>query len=351
MLTLNGFGQEADSVRNKKISWRVFPAFGAQPETGFVFGFAAAATLTKIDTARKEFNRPSTLTPFAIYSVRNQFLIAFGIDHFFKGGQNLNISPRFSLFPDRYFGIGNNNDPDSYETFTNQFWQLEGQVSIPYTNKIFWGIYMDVQQSDLQELATGGELEQGVIPGSKGGFQAGFGPAIRFDSRNDVIYPYKGYFINVRSLFSYIGDFSYSNYTFDLRRYISIRDDRDILAVQLNGSFTSGSSIPFYKLPQLGGSNGLRGITNANLYVDRQLLFSQLEYRKYLFWAFCAVAFIGAGDVVNEVGELSFSNMRYVGGAGLRFQILKEQRLNIRFDYGVARGNQSAFYISIREAF
>lgn len=351
LVQLPGSGQETEASNKKDVSWRVFPAFGSQPETGFVFGLVGAITLSPTDTTAKEFDRPSSFTPAAILSVRNQFLVEFNIDYFLNSGANLNITPLYSLFPDRYFGIGNDNDPDNFENYTNQFWQLEGQLSVPITNKLFWGIYTDIQQSNLKEIEAGGELATGTILGSDGGFQAGFGPAFRLDTRDNAIYPSKGYFINLRTLVTFLGDFSYTNHRVDLRRYFSIRDDRDVVAVQVNAFFTSGSDIPFYKLPQLGGSTRLRGITNASVYRDRQLMYAQAEYRKHLFWKVGMVAFAGVGDVADKASEFTFSDFKYIGGGGFRFQLFKEQKLNIRVDYGLASGGQSAFYISLRESF
>ncbi len=344
--------QENDSIPSKRnISWRIFPAIASQPETGLQLGAVAAISWSGADTADQAFSRPSSLTPVFIYSLRNQVLGEFNMDLFFGGGKNLNASPRFSVFPDRYFGIGNDTDPEAFESFTHEFFQLEGQLSVPITPSIFWGLYFDVQNSSLRKFEEGGELVSADILGSEGGFLAGVGPAFRYDTRDNVIYPSKGFFINVRSLFSYVGDFAYSNYTFDVRRYFSLRDDRDVLVVQLNATFTSGDEIPFYKLPQLGGSTRLRGLNNASVYRDRQMMLAQIEYRKHIIWRVGAVAFAGMGDVGNSLEDFQLSEMKYAAGAGIRFQILDDQKLNIRFDYGLASNNQSAFYISLREAF
>ena len=344
--------QENDSTPPKRnISWRIFPAIASQPETGLQLGAVAAISWSGADTANQAFSRPSSLTPVFIYSLRNQVLGEFNMDLFFGGGKNLTASPRFSVFPDRYFGIGNDTDPESFESFTHEFFQLEGQLSVPITPSIFWGLYFDVQNSSLRKFEDGGELVSADILGSEGGFLAGIGPAFRYDTRDNVIYPSKGFFINVRSLFSYVGDFAYSNYTLDVRRYFSLRDDRDVLAVQLNTTFTSGDEIPFYKLPQLGGSTRLRGLNNASVYRDRQMMLAQIEYRKHIIWRVGAVAFAGMGDVGNSLEDFQLSEMKYAAGAGIRFQILDDQKLNIRFDYGLASNNQSAFYISLREAF
>ena len=80
-------------------------------------------------------------------------------------------------------------------------------------------------------------------------------------------------------------------------------------------------------------------------------MFFQTEYRRKLFWRFGAVAFAGIGDVAHKMGDFNVSDLKYVGGLGLRFAAIKDKKFNIRFDYGLARGNQSAFYIGLEEAF
>ena len=343
--------QENQPDTTKAISWAGYPALGYQPETGLQLGGVAVGVLNRIDDSQSEFVRQSSLTPFFIYTTRNQILAACNVDYYFKSGANLNITPRYFKFPDKYFGIGNSNDPDTFEDYTSLFFQLDGVVLMAKTPRFFWGAALDFQTISFKEKETGGVLETNTINGSEGGALFGIGPAMRYDSRNNIIYPSNGYLLNVNTLFAYLGDFGYSSYLFDVRKYISLKGDSDVLAIQLSGIFTGGSNVPFFKLPQLGGDNRLRGITNASLYRDRQAFFSQVEYRKSLFWIVGAVVFAGVGDVANELGDLSLSEFKYVGGVGARFQIIPEQRLNVRFDYGLAKGGQSAFYVGLREAF
>ncbi|MDW3192968.1 MAG: BamA/TamA family outer membrane protein [Cytophagales bacterium] len=350
LITVNQvFAQENTDKPKRKMSWSAFPALASQPETGFQFGASGGFTWSDPDTT-KTFSRPSSLTPFFLYTVRNQIISGLTLDYFFLDGKNLGLSPRFRLFPDKFFGIGNDTDPDISEGYTHLFFQLEGQYSFPLNDKLFYGAYFDIQQSNLRELEAGGILETNVLEGSNGGFQAGIGPAVRLDSRDNTIYPTQGYFINLRTLFNYVGDFSYSNLTIDARRYIGWNEGKDVLAIQAFGSFNAGR-IPFYKLPQLGGDAALRGISNASVYRDNQMMYSQVEYRRYLFWIVGAVAYLGAGDVAENLEDFRLGEFKYAGGVGLRFQVVRDERLNIRFDYGLARRNQSAFYVSILEAF
>jgi hypothetical protein len=341
---------ESDTTKGSP-SWVAYPAIGYQPETGFQFGAIAVGVLNSMDSSQSEYARQSSFTPFFVYTTKNQILTAFNIDYYFPNGNNLNITPRLFKFPDKFFGVGNANDPDVFETYTNRFWRLEGQYLIPQSPRIFIGGAIDLETSKLKEVKAGGILENGTILGSNGGSLIGLGPSFRFDSRDNVIYPSSGYLINAGCLFTYIGDFSYTRYLLDIRRYISIRDNRDVLALQVAGIFTGGHDIPFYRLPRLGGDDRLRGIANSSLYRDRQAVLSQVEYRKYLFWRVGAVAFVGAGNVANEFGDFSLSDFKYAAGVGFRFQVVPDQKLNLRLDLGFANGGQSAFYVSMREAF
>jgi hypothetical protein len=62
------------------------------------------------------------------------------------------------------------------------------------------------------------------------------------------------------------------------------------------------------------------------------------------------VVFTGVWDVFRTPNDLSFSNLKYSFGAGIRFAINPKERLNVRFDYGFGRGN-SSFYIMLTEAY
>ncbi|MEM6738162.1 MAG: BamA/TamA family outer membrane protein [Bacteroidota bacterium] len=263
----------------------------------------------------------------------------------------MNGSIRFFNFPDSYFGIGNSNDPDISEQYTNIFFQLEGRYLKPLNRTAFLGIGWDIQHNSIREIEEGGLLQTDGPVGISGGTVLGIGPAFRFDSRNNTIYPNKGYLITYRSLLNYLGDFRFSSHLIDLRKYIIIGNEHNILAFQLRGSFTNGNDAPFYKLPQLGGDERLRGINNASLYRDRQMVYAQAEYRRPLFWRFGMTLFAGIGDVANELGDLQLSDFKYVGGIGGRFAAIPEDKLNLRIDLGVARGGQVAFYAGISEAF
>ncbi len=342
--------QDSDSDENKS-SLAIFPALSFAPETSLQFGAAAIWVLPNKQSDQSEYIRESTVSPFFLYTLKNQIISAVNLNLFTPNENVINGSIRFFNFPDSYFGIGNNNDPDISEQYTNTFYQLEWRYLKPFSKTSFLGVGWDLQHNSIKEILEGGMLSNDSPTGIAGGTLFGLGPAFRFDSRNNTIYPIKGYFITIRSLFNYIGTFGFSSHLVDLRKYISLWNEENILAFQVRGNFTGGSDAPFYKLPQLGGDASLRGISNASLYRDRQMIYAQAEYRRPLFWRFGMTVFAGVGDVANDLGDYELSAFKYVGGLGGRFAAIPEDKLNIRIDLGVARGGQFAIYAGISEAF
>ena len=345
------FSQEKDSTKRGS-SIAVFPAISFAPETSLQFG-AALVMILKSDQEDQdpEFIRQSTISPFFLYTLKNQIITAVNANLFTAKGNAINGSIRYLNFPDSYFGLGNSNDPDVSEQYTNTFFQVAGQYLKQHNRTTFFGVGWDVQSNRIKNVNEGGMLETDSPVGVQGGNLLGVGPAFRYDTRNNSIYPDKGYFISVSSLFNYVGDFDFSSFLLDARKYVSLWNDNNILAFQFVTRVTSGANAPFYKLPQLGGDDRLRGIANASLYRDRQMVYTQVEYRRPLFWRFGMTVFAGAGDVANKPGDFNLSEFKYVGGMGGRFAVIPKDKLNLRIDLGVAKGGQIGIYAGISEAF
>jgi hypothetical protein len=63
------------------------------------------------------------------------------------------------------------------------------------------------------------------------------------------------------------------------------------------------------------------------------------------------VAFAATGGVAHTPGQFELVNgFHYSYGGGLRYMLSKEEKLNLRLDYGVAR-HSNAFTVQLREAF
>ncbi|MEM8896390.1 MAG: BamA/TamA family outer membrane protein, partial [Bacteroidota bacterium] len=205
----------------------------------------------------------------------------------------------------------------------------------------------------LSEFDPDGSLIADRPVGFNGGQLLGIGPALVWDTRNNVLWPTAGHFLNVELSYftNALGmDYEYGRYLIDYRRYKSLWNEKNVIAFQAQFNGITGNNVPFYSLPQLGGDEQLRGIANENLYRDKNAVFLQAEARKDLLWRFGGVLFAGAGTVYNDWSN-PVEEVRVVYGLGARFQTLKDQKLNVRVDLGFSQEGQNALYISIREAF
>lgn len=344
--------QDTAEVKNpKKLKFAIYPAASYAPETSFNFGAIAFFVLNN-QQQQSENYRPTSFSPYIVYSLRNQLEANIDFDIFFKNGINLNLTTRYFNFPDYFYGTGNATLAENQETFTNNALYLEGSALKPLNSEFFIGVNFDFRYDELVDFEEDGELIDTDLTGAKGGFISGIGPSIRLDSRDNVLYPSKGNFIEVSGIFypDFASEYAFSIYSFDFRKYISLGNEKNILAMQLLSRFSSGK-VPFYKLPKLGGSRRLRGISHANRYIDNNVFYMQAEYRRELFWRFGGVLFAGFGDVAHQINDYSINDMKVALGFGGRFRAIKGEKLNARIDIGFTLGNESAIYFLVRESF
>ena len=85
-------------------------------------------------------------------------------------------------------------------------------------------------------------------------------------------------------------------------------------------------------------------------YTDKCLTAYQAEYRRFLFWRIGIVAFVATGEVAPTPSRFELNGLHYTGGGGVRFALSKEEKLNLRIDYGIAP-HSNAFTVQLREAF
>ena len=177
------------------------------------------------------------------------------------------------------------------------------------------------------------------------------GLRLKRETTPNRFYPTTGTFLDFTSDFFSQGlgsKYSFQAYRFTFNKYGSLSKNQ-VLAYNLFVCGTGGTP-PFYGNCIYGTNNELRGYT-AGQYLDRYMFATQLEYRLTLPWRFGAVGFGGVGEVVPG-GSQAFriNNLLPGGGGGLRFQLSKEYRVNLRADF--ARGKDTwTWSMGVGEAF
>ena len=142
--------------------------------------------------------------------------------------------------------------------------------------------------------------------------------------------------------------YTFQAYRFTFNKYGSI-SEKQVLAYNVFVCGTGGTP-PFYANCIYGANNELRGYT-AGRYIDRYMLATQLEYRLSLPKRFGLVGFGGVGEVVPGASQAFRANQLLpAGGGGVRFQLSKIYRVNMRADF--ARGKDTwTWSMGVGEAF
>jgi len=340
---------EIDSTKKKNYNLIPLPIVAFTPETNWIFG--GAGSLSFRFKGEAPDSRPSQLLMGGAYTLKKQILSYLNYSLFFRKEQyKLYGEFGYYLYTFPYFGIGNDLKEENLEQFDALFPRVRINALYLIRPGFYGGIRYWMDDLEIKETEDGGLLDMGSATGSNGGLLSGLGFVFNYDSRDNIFFPSKGIyselvlFANSKSLGS---DFSYTKYSLDASAYFSNKW-KHTLAVNFYGEFTFGE-VPFNQMALIGGTKKMRGYIEGR-YRDKQLLILQSEYRIPLFWRFGAVFFGGVGRVANQVEELTFDDLHFNYGAGIRFTLDAKEKLNLRLDVGVG-GKKTGFYLTFGEAF
>ena len=337
-----------DSAETGKPSFHGYPYVFYSPESDFSVGAAAILTFRLL---QEEGTNLSSITLGGYYSVKNQYNIALNPEIYFAHNQYLVFGVvEFGRIVDKFWGVGINTDDTGNADYAKNVFrvQLTGQTEIVKRLKV--GLMYEFNNTLILEKRNNGFLLNDQVTGSNGGKIAGLGISLAWDSRDDVIYPSTGGYYK----FDYIefhtavaSDFDFRRITIDLRRFFSLKTNH-IIGIQAYGKIVGGDP-PFYELAALGGGQLMRGYYEGR-FRDKYYTALQSEYRATPWGKFGYAAFLGYGTVADDFSGFRLKDFKYSYGAGLRYAIQEEDKLNVRVDFGVGQGT-TGIYFSIKEAF
>jgi outer membrane protein assembly factor BamA len=182
-----------------------------------------------------------------------------------------------------------------------------------------------------------------------------------YDSRDNLINPFKGYFVQVNYRYNptFVGSSrNSSSLWLEFRTYISLSEkvSRHLVAFWLFGSFQVSGHQPYLTLMALGEDQRARSgrAYIAGRYRGEDLVYGEVEYRFPI--SPCSgilggVVFDNATTASNRSRDVSlFSYIRPGVGVGLRLMLNKNFRTNINLDFGFGNNSQG-FYFSGTETF
>jgi hemolysin activation/secretion protein len=314
----------------------------------FLFKFAGSGLETRTS------NIPLSVT----YTFRNQFLFFSGYTIFFNQEKYLlKGNLEYSKFPLDYFGTGSRTTDENKRAINFDNLLVEPLLLKKIAKNLFVGggiRYNNIFNTRLGE--DEGELPKGTsLQDELGSTSLGLEVAITFDSRNNVLNASTGNFLEFTHGFydkSFGSTHNFMLTKFDFRQYFQPSYSKeDIIALQWYTRL-SWDDTPPLELSTLGGPELLRGF-QENRFRDRFAFFAQAEYRWQALDRIGFVFYAGAGDVVDGLDEVKWTNMKYSVGSGFRLKIIKSENLNIRFDYALGLGaiKDNNFYLGIAESF
>lgn len=180
----------------------------------------------------------------------------------------------------------------------------------------------------------------------------GIGPVIFYDSRDNIHYPSSGTLAELKGFYkpsSWGNAVDYVVGDATLNHYIPLADDR-VLALRLFGR-TGTNDTPYSDKSRLGQGSDLRGFKSGEI-SGLTLLSGQMEHRWQLTERWGAVVFGGLAKLWDDDLEaLITEDLYHSVGAGIRFMINTDQKINFRIDAAVGNDDNQGIYVGIREAF
>lgn len=327
----------------------VLPIIARSIETGWSFGIASAGTFHL--KARDSATRTSNVQAVALYTTRSQFVAALNGSIYFPGERFiLNEQLSYSSFPDKFWGLGTSTPDSNKESYKFKQYYVYLHPQRRIGSNLFLGVVFEHQSVFDVQYEAGKLFDKENILGRNGYKIFGLGLSFTYDTRNNAFSPSKGtmmqfWFDHFMPLIG--SDYQYTSYTFDIRRFLRIYKNQ-VLALQAYGLFTA-RDVPLRSLAALGGANSMRGYY-AGRFRDKNQGVLQAEYRVPIAGRIGAVGFAGIGNVGPELKDINFQCLKYSYGGGVRIALNKEEKLNLRLDYGLGEHSQG-FYLQLGEAF
>lgn len=223
--------------------------------------------------------------------------------------------------------------------------------------RLYFGLgysYRKVEYKGRDDQSTE-ELEQVGLLGGEGNH--GIKYFLTQDKRDNIMYPYKGYYVGLRVEQYLKGDVAtaYTANYLDYRHFFNtgMEEGKHMIAYRILSRFLGGDPLEQnYTYYGRSGGDITRGYETGE-YIDKNMFNFEAEYRlktRYFKEKLGFVGFTGIGKVFGAYNDFNDAEWLPMIGAGVRYLVVPQNRMNIRFD--IAIGNEGpVYYFGIREAF
>jgi hypothetical protein len=363
--------------KNKTLTLLPIPVLFYQAETGLGYGLGA---LLSGRFSQDTLTRPSNARLQYWTTTEGQSLIQL-VHSVYTPGEKFYLNGEISAYDILlyYYGKGPKTSSDNESETSYKLFIINQRLQKQIVPKLFFGAqYRFTKITDVSSPATNTDnnatsifySEQRMTERERQNTQiSGLGPVLTYDTRDVPLAAFKGNLLDAGATFNGTGlgsDYRFVRYQLDARHFQPLGSNNTILAAQFLGQFHTGD-VPFRELAGIGANLGGTLYNNGNLlrgiyeqrFRDRQMIMFQAELRHKLFpnsnneWLrrFDGAIFGGVGNVNNYIDKFAIGDTKYAGGAGIRFNFIRRDRVNLRLDYAGGTGSAPGILFAIGEAF
>jgi hypothetical protein len=264
----------------------------------------------------------------------------------------IDVTAAYGHFNTQFFGVGGeagqDNDPVAITQTPILF---QGQATMRIIPNLFVGGRL--RFLDMSTVVRDGEVvppQLAIEDIEEERRIVAIGPVFNLDLTDGSLNPRSGTTLNGQWLFALPGlgsDNAYNKANLTVNHYVDVDENT---VVGFRGSLCAASKdAPFFDLCLFGSSSNLRGYANGQ-FRDRASWAVQTEWRRHLRGKFGVVAFAGLGGVAPGLGSIGKSILLPAAGGGIRYEVSREYRVNVRLDAAVGRDSR-AIHLSLGEAF
>jgi hypothetical protein len=376
----------------KNFTALVLPNISSNPANGLLLGVGGSLGWW---FGPKETTHISGAGFTAAWTTKNQWIFFFKSNAYSKNDRLfLQGDWRYYVYSLPTYGLGTDSPPDTIKIDPSWSWmaaptdatgayplkynylKIHEIVSYKIKKNFYGGIgfhldqYMNIVDDSLN-LDTAGGKKYEVTPHYAYAEYYGFNPEeygttglslnFVYDSRDNLINPYKGMFFNVnlKQNITWLGSDKSSTFLFfDARYYKSLSKKlpRHIIAGWIWGNFMVGGRAPYLTLQALGDDQRARSGRGyiQGRFRGENMMYGEVEYRfpiSKCTQILGGVVFLNATTCSNSYRDVRLFDYVMPGfGVGLRVMINATSRTNLNLEYGWGK-KSNGFYFSGAETF
>ena len=345
LLFLSSFA-ETSQLEDSGKSLSVFPLLMYDTDIGF--GYGVKAKFVTYLSAMESFDL------FLFGSSKGERLIDFTFaipDFEIRQGKvytlSLDIKAVYNrILVDNFYGMGPDSREDDLTNFTFEKKEIKLTLGKGFTSSFVLEVsyfIRNIRYHNVQEDKTHTEVLKSV--GEQ--FSPFLSLLVRYDKSDSQIHPTRGFRLELQNdlAYSFLGNknASFARFIVDLRKYLLIFGQKDVLAFRLRFQKISGDSIPLFEMSVLGGGsmeNAIRGY-KMNRFQDKGKILMNIEYRFPIWRRLGGNIFVDYGMVWPNLKRINFQKSAVGIGWGLRYYL---KNFLARFDMGFSKEGLGIYF-------